>query len=116
MFILSETLALPFSVLFLKDEGQLLQDAVHAFRIFSIVYLFDGMAVFSSAFFTALNDGQVSALISFLRTFVFELGAVLLLPLLLGVDGIWYSGVLAELMAAVTGSIFMVALRRKYQY
>ena len=54
--------------------------------------------------------------LSFLRTFVFELGAVLLLPLLLGVDGIWYSGVLAELMAAVTGSIFMVALRRKYQY
>ena len=74
------------------------------------------MAVFGSAFFTALNNGQVSALISFLRTFVFKLGAVLLLPMLLGVDGIWFSVVFAELMAAAAGGIFMLALRKKYQY
>lgn len=116
MFVLSEALAHPFSALFLHDAPTLLPDAVHAFRIFSVAYLFTGMAVFSSAFFTALNNGQVSALISFLRTFVFELGAVLLLPMLLGVDGIWYSVVFAELMAAVVGSLFMVALRKKYQY
>ena len=116
MFVLSEALAHPFSVLFLQDAPYLLPDAVHAFRIVSVCYLFTGLAVFSSAFFTALNNGQVSAIISFLRTFVFELGAVLLLPLLLGVNGIWYAIVFAELMAAVVGSIFMVALRRKYQY
>ena len=116
MFVLSELLARPFSAMFLQDAPYLLPDAVHAFRIFSAAYLFTGLAVFGSAFFTALNNGQVSALISFLRTFVFELGAVLLLPLLLGVDGIWYSVVFAELMAAVVGSIFMVALRRKYHY
>ena len=116
MFVLSEALAHPFSTLFLQDAPYLLPDAVHAFRIVSVAYLFTGVAVFGSAFFTALNNGQVSALISFLRTFVFELGAVLLLPLLLGVDGIWYSVVFAELMAAVVGSIFMVALRKKYQY
>ena len=116
MFVLSEALAHPFSTLFLQDAPNLLPDAVHAFRIVSAAYLFTGMAVFGSAFFTALNNGQVSALISFLRTFVFELGAVLLLPLLLGVDGIWYAIVFAELMAAVVGSIFMVALRKKYQY
>ena len=116
MFVLSEALAHPFSALFLQDAGKLLPDTVHAFRIFSLAYLFAGMAIFSSAFFTALNNGQVSALISFLRTFVFELGAVLLLPGLLGVDGIWCSVVFAELMAAAAGSIFMVALRRKYQY
>lgn len=116
MFVLSEVLAHPFSSLFLQDAPNLLPDAVHAFRIFSAAYLFTGLAVFGSAFFTALNNGQVSALISFLRTFVFELGAVLLLPLLLGVDGIWYSVVFAELMAAVVGSIFMIALRRKYHY
>lgn len=86
MFVLSEALAHPFSALFLRDAPNLLPDAVHAFRIVSVCYLFTGFAVFSSAFFTALNNGQVSALISFLRTFVFELGAVLLLPLLLGVD------------------------------
>ena len=116
MFVLSEALAHPFSTLFLQDAPNLLPDAVHAFRIVSVCYLFTGVAVFSSAFFTALNNGQVSALISFLRTFVFELGAVLLLPLLLGVDGIWFAIVFAELMAAVVGSIFMVALRKKYQY
>ena len=116
MFVLSEALAHPFSTLFLQDEPNLLPDAVHAFRIVSVAYLFTGMAVFGSAFFTALNNGQVSALISFLRTFVFELGAVLLLPLLFGVDGIWYAIVFAELMAAVVGSIIMVALQKKYQY
>lgn len=116
MFLLSEALAHPFSALFLQDAPNLLPDAVHAFRIVSLTYLFTGLAVFGSAFFTALNNGQVSALISFLRTFVFELGAVLLLPLLLGVDGIWYAIVFAELMAALVGSIFMVVLRKKYQY
>ena len=116
MFVISEVIARPFSALFLQDATKLLPDAVHAFRIFSVAYLFTGMAVFCSAFFTALNNGQVSALISFLRTFVFELGAVLMFPVLLGVDGIWYSVVFAELMAAATGIIFMVVLRRKYHY
>ena len=116
MFVLSEVLARPFSTLFLREGGQLLADAVHAFRIFSVAFLFAGIAIFSSAFFTALNNGLLSALISFLRTFVFELAAVLLLPLLLGVDGIWFSVVFAELMAALVGSIFLAALRKKYQY
>jgi Na+-driven multidrug efflux pump len=116
MFVLSELLAHPLSALFLQGAAKLVPDAVHGFRIFSVAYLFMGVAIFSSSLFTALSNGQVSALIAFLRTFVFELGAVLLLPRLLGVDGIWYSAVFAELMAAVTGSIFMAALRRKYHY
>ena len=116
MFLVSEAFAHPFSALFLRDAEKLLPDAVHAFRIVSVAYLFTGMAVFGSGFFTALNNGQVSALISFLRTFVFELGAVLLLPVLLGVGGIWYSAVFAELMAAAAGVIFILALRRKYHY
>jgi Na+-driven multidrug efflux pump len=101
MFAASEALARPFSALFLRGAENLLPESVHAFRIVSVSYLFAGLAVFASAFFTALNDGLVSARISFLRTFVFELGAVLLLPPLFGVDGIWYSVVLAEMMAAV---------------
>ena len=116
MFVLSELLARPYSLLFLQNAEDLLPEAVHMFHIISVSYLFTGMAIFSSAMFTALNNGLVSALISFLRTFVFELGAVLLLPPLFGVDGIWYSVVFAELMAAVVGTIFMAALRRKYQY
>ena len=116
MFVLSELLARPFSALFLQDGGELLTKAVHAFRIYSFAYLFTGMAVFGSAFFTALNNGQVSAQIAFLRTFVFEFGAVMLLPLLLGVDGIWSSVVFAECMAAATGCIFIAALQKKYHY
>lgn len=116
MFVFSEVLAYPFSILFLQDNIQLVLEAVHAFRVISFSYLFTGMAIFGSAFFTALNNGQISALISFLRTFVFELGAVLLLPILFAVDGIWYAIVFAEFMAALTSSIFIVALRRKYYY
>jgi Na+-driven multidrug efflux pump len=116
MFAASEALARPFSALFLRGAENLLSESVHAFRIVSVSYLFAGLAVFGSAFFTALNDGLVSARISFLRTFVFELGAVLLLPPLFGVDGIWYSVVLAEMMAAVTGSIYMAVLQKKYHY
>ncbi|MCR4851043.1 MAG: MATE family efflux transporter [Lachnospiraceae bacterium] len=116
MFVLSEVIAHPFSALFLQGSVTLLPDAVHAFRIISVAYLFTGMAIFGSAFFTSLNNGLVSALISFLRTFVFELGAVLLLPTLFGVDGIWYSVVSAELMSAAVGFIFMAALRKKYGY
>ena len=116
MFAASEALARPFSALFLRGAENLLPESVHAFRIASVSYLFAGLAVFGSAFFTALNDGLVSARISFLRTFVFELGAVLLLPPLFGVDGIWYSVVLAEMMAAVTGSIYMAVLQKKYHY
>ena len=116
MFAASEALARPFSALFLRGAENLLSESVHAFRIVSVSYLFAGLAVFGSAFFTALNDGLVSARISFLRTFVFELGAVLLLPPLFGVNGIWYSVVLAEMMAAVTGSIYMAVLQKKYHY
>ncbi len=116
MFVLSEALTGPISALFMHNTPQLMPDTIHAFRIFSIAYVFMGMAIFTSAFFTALNNGLVSALVSFLRTLVFELGAVFLLPPLLGVDGIWGSVVFAELMAAVVGSIFMAALKKKYQY
>ena len=75
-----------------------------------------GFAIYSSAFFTALNNGLVSALISFLRTLVFEVGAVLLLPLILGLDGIWLSVTVAEVAACIVAAIFMVALSGTYGY
>ena len=116
MFVSSEVLAYPLSILFLKDNRQLVFGSVHAFRVISFSYLFTGMAIFGSAFFTALNNGTVSALISFLRTFIFELGGVLLLPVIFGIDGIWYAVILAEFMAAFTSIIFIAALRKKYHY
>ena len=75
-----------------------------------------GFAIFGSGFFTALNDGLTSAVISFLRTMVFQLAAILLLPLVWGIDGIWYSIVVAELMAVVLTAVFLLLKRRKYQY
>ena len=86
------------------------------FYIFSFSYLFSGLAIFGSSFFTALNNGLISALISFLRTLVFQIAAVFLLPLVFDVDGIWLSVVVAELMAAVFSIIFLIVKRKTYHY
>ena len=102
--------------IFVSYSAPLLDMTVHGFRIFSLAFLFMGFAIFGSSFFTALNDGLTSALTSFLRTLVFQVGAVLLLPLALGLDGIWYSVVAAELMAVVFSAIFLIAKRKKYHY
>ena len=75
-----------------------------------------GFAIVGSGFFTALNDGLTSALISFLRTLVFQIAAVMLLPLVWGIDGIWISIVIAELMAFVFTAVFIVVKRKKYGY
>ena len=116
MFVLSEGLAHPISAVFVGYDKQLMELTVNGFVIYSFAYLFMGMAIFSSSFFTALNNGLVSAVISFLRTLVFELGAVLLLPLILEINGIWASIVVAEFMATVVGVIFMIGLKKKYRY
>ena len=74
------------------------------------------MSIFGSSMFTALNNGLISALISFLRTLVFQISAVLLLPLILKVDGIWASVVVAELAAFMITIIFIIAKKKKYGY
>ena len=75
-----------------------------------------GYAIFGSGFFTALNDGVTSAVISFLRTLVFQVAAVLLLPLIFGINGIWYSIIVAEFMAVVLTGIFLVIKKKRYGY
>ena len=75
-----------------------------------------GYAIFISGFFTALNDGLISAIISFLRTLVFQVASVLILPLIWGIDGIWFSIIVAELMAVVIGVIFLIIKQKKYKY
>ena len=77
---------------------------------------YPGFAIFGSGFFTALNDGVTSAIISFLRTLVFQIAAVLLLPLVYEIDGIWYSIIVAEFMAMALSAVFVVAKREKYHY
>lgn len=116
MLVLAEALAYPLSAIFVGYDQELMDMTVSGFRIFALSFPFMGYAIYTSGFFTALNDGLTSALISFLRTLVFQIAAVLLLPYLLGIDGIWYSIGAAELMAMVLGGIFLVAKRKKYQY
>ena len=84
--------------------------------IFSFSFLFAGISIYGSSFFTALNNGLVSALISFLRTMVFQIAAVLLFPLIWGIDGIWGSIVIAESMSAIVTVLFLVGMRKKYHY
>jgi putative MATE family efflux protein len=116
MLGLSEVLARPLSLLFAGYDEALLQMTQHGFAIFSFSFLFAGFAIFSSSFFTALGDGLTSALVSFLRTMVFQIAAVLLLPLIWELDGIWASIVVAEGMAVLTSALFLMLKRKKYGY
>ena len=116
MFALGQLLAPFLSRIFVSYDGDLMAMTLRGFRIFSFSFLFAGLAIFGSGFFTALNNGSVSAAISFLRTLVFQVAAILLLPLIWDVDGIWASVVVAELMAAVASLVFMYLLRKRYMY
>lgn len=116
MFSVSYSFARPLSVLFAAYDENLLSLTVRAFSIFSFSFLFSGFAIFGSSFFTALNNGLVSAAISFMRTLVFQVAAALILPLFWQVDGIWMSIVAAEMMAVAVTVLFLWVNQKKYQY
>ena len=116
MFAASYILSRPLATLFVGYDRELLNLTLRAFSIFSFAFLFSGFAIFGSSFFTALNNGIISAAISFMRTLVFQIAAVLILPLLWGVDGIWFSIVAAEVMAVIITVIFLKVNQKKYQY
>lgn len=116
MIAAAELLAVPLSRIFVGYDPELMALTVSGFRIFGLSFGFMGFAIFFSSFFTALNDGITSAIISFLRTLVFQCAAVIILPLLWDIDGVWISIVVAEFMAVVLGAIFLIAKRKKYHY
>ena len=116
MIIFSIILASPLSKLFTNGDAELQELTMRAMTIFSLCYMFTGFSMFGSSFFTGLNNGLISALIAFCRTLVFQLVAVFTLPLLLGVDGIWSSIVIAEFFSMIMTLSFMLALRKKYGY
>lgn len=109
-------LAGPLSEIFVGYDRELFDLTRHAFRIFAFSFLLAGVNIFSSAFFTALNNGGVSAAISFMRTLVFQIVSVLALPVFFGLDGIWYSITVAEVLAFCVALIFLLLNRRKYHY
>ena len=114
--VLARVLAAPLAKIFVGYDEGLFTLTCHAFRLFSFAFLFAGFNIFASSFFTALGNGLISAAISFLRTLVFQTSSVILLPLLLGVDGIWYAITAAEIFATLISIIFLLAKRRKYHY
>lgn len=116
MVAAAQWLAVPLSRIFVGYDGELMELTVSGFRIFALCFVFMGYAIFSSGFFTALNDGVTSAIISFLRTLIFESVTVIVLPAFFGITGIWLSVVVAELNAVLLGAAFLVAKRKKYHY
>ena len=116
MLAASMLLSLPLSKLFVGYDRELLELTHSGFMIFSFSFLFAGFAIFGSSFFTALNDGLTSAVISFMRTLVFQIAAVLILPLIFDIDGIWYSVVVAEFLATIVCGILIIAKKKTYKY
>ncbi|MGN0317675.1 MAG: MATE family efflux transporter [Lachnospira sp.] len=116
MFSAAYIFARPLSVLFAGYDENLLSLTVRAFSIFSFSFLFSGFAIFGSSFFTALNNGLVSAAISFMRTLVFQIAAVLIFPIFWKVDGIWMSIVASEIMAVAVTLVFLRINQKKYKY
>lgn len=116
MFALAQFLALPLSKIFVGYDGELLAMTCRAFRICSFMFLLAGINIYGSAFFTALNNGLISALISFLRTLVFQVAAVLIFPIFLELDGVWLSVVAAEILSAFVTIAFLIKLKGKYHY
>lgn len=116
MVVVAQVLAVPLAKLFVGYSQELFTMTVRALRISTVSFVIVGFNIFASGFFTALNDGGVSAAISFLRTFIFKMAAILFLPLILGLDGIWLADVTAEIFAFGISLIFLFAKRKKYQY
>ena len=116
MFILAEVFATPLSSIFVGYDDELMEMTVSAFRICSFMFIFCGINIFGSAFFTALNNGFISALISFGRTLVFQVICVLVLPQFFGLNGLWLSVVIADVLSLVVTIICLIKYRKKYHY
>ena len=116
MFLLSETMAKTFAFLYAGYSLELMEISVHGFRLFAFSFLFSGLSIFISSFFTALNNGMISAVLSASRVFLFQIPAVLFLPLIWKIDGIWLSVGFAESLCVLLGVYFLVKNKKKYQY
>lgn len=116
MTVLSASLAKVLASIFVSYDPELLSMTTTAIRIYSVSFIFMGINIFTSSFFTALNNGLISAIVSFSRTLVFQIGAVLLLPLAFGINGIWKAIIVAEGLAFVMDAIFIFVYRKKYNY
>ncbi|MDE5584340.1 MAG: MATE family efflux transporter [Ruminococcus sp.] len=116
MMLLSQVIANPLAEIFVGYKPQLFDLTIHAFRIYAISYLISGFNIYGSSFFTALNNGFVSAVISFLRTLVFPIIMVIFIPMIFGFNGIWVSIIFSELLALSVTLFFVFRNKSKYGY
>lgn len=116
MSVSAEVFAVPLSRIFVGYDRKLLELTVSGFQIFALSFLFMGFGIFASGFFTALNDGVTSAVISFLRTLVLQTAAVMILPVFMEINGVWISVVAVEFMAVILGAVFLIGKRNRYHY
>lgn len=116
LVIFAQLLARPLATIFVGYDKELFTMTCHGFRLYSMCFLISGFNIFASSFFTSLSNGAVSAAISFLRTLVFQIAVVLILPLIFGVDGVWLAVTAAEAMTLVVTVTFFVRMRRRYHY
>lgn len=114
--IVAIVLARPVAQLFVGYNADLTELTSHAFCVFAVSYALLGYNIFASGLFTAMNNGLISAVISFLRTFVFQVAAVLMLPLWFGTDGVWLAASAAEIGALLFSVLFIRRFRHRYGY
>ena len=116
MLVSAEVLAKPLAFIFTSYDQELMDMTIHAFRIFSISFVFSGIGIFGSSMFTALNNGLISAFLSVERTVILQVFFVLTLPLLWDIDGVWWSIVFAEGISMLITIAFIFAYRKRYEY
>ena len=116
MFILAEWFNRPLVMIFASEDPVLAKLMVSGFRLLALKFLFSGLCIFTSAFFTALNNGRVSAFLSVVRTFVLEMGCLLLLPVVMGLNGVWLALPVSESVTAVISVWVLAKYRKKYGY
>ena len=116
LVVLAQLSASTLAWLFVGYDSDLFEMALAGFRIYCLVYLINGFNIFGSSFFTALNNGLVSAAISFLRTLLFQIVSVLILPIIFGIAGIWSAVNVAEVLTLCVTIFFFVEQRKKYNY
>ena len=116
MFGIAELTAVPLVMIFAGYDEGLMELTVHGFRLYALSFIMMGVNIWASAFFTALGNGVVSAVISFCRTLVFQVIVIFILPLILGMDGIWLGVGAAELLALGVSIVFLVGEKKRYRY
>ena len=116
MTLLAEIFAYPLASIFVSYDKELLSLTINALRLYSLSYIISWFNIYASSFFTALNDGFVSALISFVRTLIFQVISILILPKLVGINGIWLSILVAEVLSLIVSMICLIKNKKKYEY